>query len=58
MTQEKLDEQLGIAVAAFSAVPEVSDDLAESLVEQGFFTFDDLSVIEPDQLLFPALDRE
>ena len=50
MTQEKLDEQLGIAVAAFSSVPEVSDELAESLVEQGFFTFDDLSVIEPDQL--------
>jgi N utilization substance protein A len=51
MTQEKLDEQLGIAVAAFSSVPEVSDELAESLVEQGFFTFDDLSVIEPDQLV-------
>src|SRR5690606_35980581 len=26
------------------------DDLAESLVAQGFFTFDELSVIEPDQL--------
>jgi len=50
MNQEKLDEQLGNSVAAFSTVPEVSDELAESLVEQGFFTFDDLSVIEPDQL--------
>ena len=50
MTREKLDEQLGISVAAFSSVPEVSEELAESLVEQGFFTFDDLSVIEPDQL--------
>ncbi|MCH7686703.1 MAG: transcription termination factor NusA [Planctomycetes bacterium] len=50
MTQEKLGEQLGIAMAAFSSIPEVSDELAESLVEQGFFTFDDLSVIEPDQL--------
>jgi hypothetical protein len=31
-------------------IPEVTPDLAESLVSQGFFTFDDLSVIEPDQL--------
>ena len=50
MSQERLGEQLGIAMAAFSSIPEVSDELAESLVEQGFFTFDDLSVIEPDQL--------
>ena len=28
----------------------MSEELAENLVEQGFFTFDDLSVIEPDQL--------
>jgi N utilization substance protein A len=50
MTQEKLDERLEGSVAAFSQVPGVSDELAENLVAQGFFTFDDLSVIEPDQL--------
>jgi len=50
MTQEKLDEQLEKSVAAFSTVPEINDELAENLVAQGFFTFDDLSVIEPDQL--------
>jgi N utilization substance protein A len=50
MNQEKLDEQLGNSVEAFSRVPEMNDDLAENLVSQGFFTFDDLSVIEPDQL--------
>jgi len=50
MTQERLDEQLDVSVAAFAAVPEVTGELAESLVAQGFFTFDDLSVIEPDQL--------
>lgn len=50
MTQEKLDELLDDAVAAFSQVPHVTEDLAENLVAQGFFTFDDLSVIEPDQL--------
>lgn len=50
MTQEKLDVQLDKSVADFSSVPEVSEELAESLVAQGFFTYDDLSVIEPDQL--------
>ena len=50
MNQEKLDEQLGNSVEAFSKVPEMNDDLAENLVSQGFFTFEDLSVIEPDQL--------
>ena len=51
MTQERLDEQLDGSIEAFSAVPDVNEDLAESLVSQGFFTFDDLSVIEPDQLM-------
>ncbi|MBW3539664.1 MAG: transcription termination factor NusA [Planctomycetes bacterium] len=50
MTQERLDEQLDVAVAAFSKVPGIAEELAENLVAQGFFTFDDLSVIEPDQL--------
>ena len=50
MNQKKLDEQLNKSVGMFSNVPGVSSDLAENLVEQGFFTFDDLSVIEPDQL--------
>jgi N utilization substance protein A len=50
MTQEKLDEQLDKSMAAFSQIPGVTDELAEDLVVQGFFTFDDLSVIEPDQL--------
>jgi transcription termination/antitermination protein NusA len=50
MNQKKLDEQLNKSVGMFSAIPEVSEELAENLVEQGFFTFDDLSVIEPDQL--------
>jgi N utilization substance protein A len=50
MTQEKLDELLDEAVTAFCEVPHVNEDLAENLVAQGFFSFDDLSVIEPDQL--------
>jgi transcription termination/antitermination protein NusA len=50
MNQKKLDEQLDKSVGMFSKVPSVSGELAENLVAQGFFTFDDLSVIEPDQL--------
>ncbi|MCH2201342.1 MAG: transcription termination factor NusA, partial [Fuerstiella sp.] len=50
MTQESLDEQLDISIEAFSVVPEMAPELVENLVSQGFFTFDDLSVIEPDQL--------
>ncbi|MCA9071606.1 MAG: transcription termination factor NusA [Planctomycetaceae bacterium] len=50
MTQEKLDEQIDRSMGAFSQIPGVTDELAEDLVVQGFFTFDDLSVIEPDQL--------
>jgi len=50
MTQESLDEQLDISIEAFSVVPEMAPELIEKLVAEGFFTFDDLSVIEPDQL--------
>ncbi|MCG6158059.1 transcription termination factor NusA [Rubinisphaera margarita] len=51
MTRDELDEQLERSVAAFSQVPDLSEDLAESLVSQGFFSFDDLSVIEPEHLI-------
>lgn len=50
MTQEELDQQLENTFSAFSTVPNVSEELAEALVSQGFFSFEDLSVIEPDQL--------
>ena len=49
MTREELDEQLDRSVSAFSSVPHMTDELAETLVSQGFFSFADLSVIEPDQ---------
>ena len=51
MTQVQLDAQLDKSIEAFCVIPEVTAELAESLVSQGFFTFDDLSVIEPDQLM-------
>lgn len=50
MTREELNEALERAVGAFSQIPGVVESLAEELVSQGFLSFDDLSVIEPDQL--------
>ena len=50
MTQDELDQQLENTFSAFSTVPNVTEELAEALVSQGFFSFEDLSVIEPDQL--------
>ena len=50
LTQERLDEQIDKSLGAFSQIPNITPDLAENLVAQGFFTFDELSVIEPDQL--------
>lgn len=50
MTQNELNEQLDKSVAAFGSIGGVTEELAENLVAQGFFSFDDLSVIEPDQL--------
>ncbi|SFH81411.1 transcription termination factor NusA [Planctomicrobium piriforme] len=50
MTQEELDDQLERSVGAFGQLPKITDELAESLVSQGFFSFEDLSVIEPDHL--------
>ncbi|MFN0198233.1 MAG: transcription termination factor NusA [Planctomycetaceae bacterium] len=50
MTRDELNEQLDKSVQAFSSIAHITEDLAENLVSQGFFSFYDLSVIEPDQL--------
>ncbi len=50
MTQAELDEQLVKSVGAYSQITGISEELAESLVSQGFFTYFDLSVIEPVDL--------
>lgn len=51
MTAEELEQQIDRAVTGFSSVEGVTDDLAQKLVEQGFLSYDDLSVIEPDALM-------
>ena len=50
MTREELNEKLDKSLEAFSSIPGAPPEMAENLIEQGFFTFDDLSVIELDQL--------
>ena len=51
MTREELDEQIERAVVGFARSKGVDDELAERLVGEGFLSYDDLSVIEPDDLM-------
>ncbi len=51
MTSEELDELIEKAVAAFTRIEGVDTTLAEKLVEQGILSFDDLSVMEIDDLV-------
>jgi N utilization substance protein A len=51
MTQEELAESIDRAVGGFSQLEGMTQDLAERLVEEGFLSYDDLSVIEPDALM-------
>ncbi|MCH2113733.1 MAG: transcription termination factor NusA [Pirellulales bacterium] len=51
MTQEELAESIDRAVNGFSSLEGVAVELAERLVEEGFLSYDDLSVIEPDALM-------
>ncbi len=51
MTQEELAESIDRAVSGFSSIEGVELELAEKLVEEGFLSYDDLSIIEPDALM-------
>jgi len=51
MTRQELEEQIERAVAGYSELDGMSDELAEVLVGEGFLSYDDLSVIEPDDLM-------
>lgn len=50
MTADELEEQIDRAVTGFSEIDGMTEELAQSLVEQGYLSYDDLSVIEPDAL--------
>jgi transcription termination/antitermination protein NusA len=51
MTQEELAESIDRAVNGFSSLEGVELEVAEKLVEEGFLSYDDLSIIEPDALM-------
>jgi len=51
MTGGELEEQIERAVAGFTAIEGMTEEIAQSLVEQGYLSYDDLSVIEPDAFM-------
>src|SRR5262245_50730781 len=51
MTQEELAQAIDRAVEGFSSLAGVEEELANKLVEEGFLSYDDLSIIEPDALM-------
>lgn len=51
MTRDELDDQLERALGGFAVIDGMTDDLADRLVGEGFLSYDDLSVIEPEDLV-------
>ncbi|QDT69977.1 hypothetical protein MalM25_29210 [Planctomycetes bacterium MalM25] len=51
MTQEELAENIDRAIEGFSTIDGLEMSVAEKLVEEGFLSYDDLSIIEPDDLM-------
>ena len=51
MTSSELEEQIERAVEAYMQLEGMTEELAQRLVEQGYLSYDDLSVIEPDALM-------
>lgn len=51
MTGSELEEQIERAVNGFSQIEGITEEIAQALVEQGYLSYDDLSVIEPDQFM-------
>ena len=51
MTREELDQQIERAIMGFSSIEGLDESVAERLVGEGFLSYDDLSVIEPDDLM-------
>lgn len=51
MTQDELAQAIERAVEGFSSLTGIDEELANRLVEEGFLSYDDLSIIEPDALM-------
>ena len=51
MTNDELEQQINRAVGGFCSIEGMTEELAQRLVEQGYLSYDDLSVIEPDAFM-------
>lgn len=51
MTQSELEQQIDRAVQGFCKVEGIEEELANRLVGEGYLSYDDLSVIEPPDLM-------
>jgi transcription termination/antitermination protein NusA len=51
MTNEELEQQIERAVGGFMQIDGMTEEVAQRLVEQGYLSYDDLSVIEPDAFM-------
>jgi N utilization substance protein A len=50
MTFDELTEEIDTAESNLSQIPGLSEEMIDGLIEEGYFSFDDLSVIEPEDL--------
>jgi N utilization substance protein A len=50
MTHDELNEGIDRAVNWFLQVPNVTEEMAEAFIEEGFLSYDDLTFLEPAQL--------
>jgi len=51
MTRDELEADLEKAIEGYGLIEGISPDLADRLVGEGFMSFDDLSIIEPNDLM-------
>ncbi|QGJ72132.1 Transcription termination protein NusA [Planctomycetales bacterium 10988] len=51
MTRDELDEQIEQAITGYCEIDGVDQALSEQLVGEGFLSYDDLSIIEPEDLM-------
>lgn len=50
MTHEELNESIERAIGWFQQLPNVSEELVESLIEEGFLSYDDLTFLETSEM--------
>ena len=51
MTFDELTEEIDRAESSFSTLPGADEEVVDALIEEGFLSFDDLSVMEPEKIV-------